>query len=492
MATNINNRLVCNEPHANLDSYYGPYNNVHAAYTALADTTVNGITYTKKYIGLTVGVWKDSSHTEITEYWFKGGLSESNLVEKTSDAGLPGGVKIVTFDKNGGSGVQNSIITDTESKIKLPACTFEKSGDTFKNWSYNGTEIQDSVGAIITIGTSTVVQALWSSSPTPKPSHEITWSAGTGINKITGTANGVAISSRDRVKEDSTIVLTATMNSGYNFSQWSGLPSGTSSNNPVTFTMGTSDIAVTAIGKAVISQYTLTYNSTEGIRELTCMVDGEPKPSGVKHNEGSTVLFTVVPEEGYSVIWEGAPKDAQITDEGKTLTFILRGDTTIRVKGEKKPIETGFYYYGCTSTENGAKGGGEDVTPSGGEGEDVDPSGETGRKWFESADKLISSNKQTSVTIDNGEAKYNILYVVRNTNAAPTCTYDRGDSVRFVPINECGDDEIYNHFVRVNMIEPNTNQTLGDLADKGAYMFVLIDNGKVLADKTFTISIENK
>ena len=54
MATNINNTLVCNEPHANLDSYYGPYVSVEAAFNALADTTVNGVNYTKKYIGLKV------------------------------------------------------------------------------------------------------------------------------------------------------------------------------------------------------------------------------------------------------------------------------------------------------------------------------------------------------------------------------------------------------------------------------------------------------
>ena len=101
MATNINNKLVCNEPHANLDSYYGPYDSVDAAFNALADTTVNGVNYTKKYIGLTVGVW-NSAKTEITEYWFKGGTAKANLVVKTdgSGGGLPSGIKIVTFDKN--------------------------------------------------------------------------------------------------------------------------------------------------------------------------------------------------------------------------------------------------------------------------------------------------------------------------------------------------------------------------------------------------------
>ena len=56
MATNINNKIVCNEPHANLDSYYGPYNSVQDALQTLNSTTVNGVNYVKRHIGLTVGI----------------------------------------------------------------------------------------------------------------------------------------------------------------------------------------------------------------------------------------------------------------------------------------------------------------------------------------------------------------------------------------------------------------------------------------------------
>lgn len=322
MATNINNKLVCNEPHANLDSYYGPYNSVHEAFMALDDTTVNGVNYTKKYIGLTVGVW-NSAHNEITEYWFKGGLNESNLVVKTSDSGgLPSGVKIVTFDKNGGSGVQNSIITDTASQVVLPECTFTKTGETFSCWSYNGT--QKNPGQTITVGSTTVVQAQWSSSPTPKPSHVITWSAETGVSNITGTVNGVAISSGDSVKEGSTIVLTATMNSGYNFSQWSGLPSGTSTSNPVSFAMGTSDISVTAIGRAVTQKYTVSWTNGSNVA-ITGKVGSTTITSGSRVNAGSTVVLTATPDTGYQFeSWTGKPSGA--TEFGEELTFSVNSN----------------------------------------------------------------------------------------------------------------------------------------------------------------------
>lgn len=329
MATNINNRLVCNEPHANLDSYYGPYDSVDAAFNALADTTVNGVNYTKKYIGLTVGVW-NSAKTEITEYWFKGGTAKANLVVKTdgSGGGLPSGIKIVTFDKNGGSGVQNSILTDTTSQVVLPECTFTKTGETFSCWKYNGT--QKNPGQTITVGSTTVVQAQWSSSPTPKPSHVITWSAGTGINKITGTANGVAISSGALVQEGSTIVLTATPNSGYNFSQWSGLPSGTSSNNPVTFTMGTSDITVTATGSAATQYYTVSWSAGTHITSITGKYNGDnPITSGrTQIPAGSTVTLTANVETGCQFSsWSNLPSGVSATSNpvSFTLNNNLRG-----------------------------------------------------------------------------------------------------------------------------------------------------------------------
>ena len=526
MATNINNRLVCNEPHANLDSYYGPYNNVHAAYTALADTTVNGITYTKKYIGLTVGVWKDSSHTEITEYWFKGGLSESNLVEKTSDAGLPGGVKIVTFDKNGADGgAQNSMITDTDGKLVLPQCTLTKTGDTFSKWSYNNREYIK--GDTITIGTSTVVQAVWSSSPTPKPSHKITWSAGTGINKITGTANGVGISSGESVQEGSTIVLTATPNSGYNFSQWSGLPSGTSSNNPVTFTMGTSNITVTATGSAATQYYTVSWSVGTGISSIEGVynTDVPITPGTTEIPAGSQVILTANPQSGYQFKnWSNLPSG--VDPNRNPATFLLNSNLRgISAEGEESPIVISHSLnFSCgdgVTKISGITSGGDIVesgksynhgtvitltailddgyssviwepdnigTISGDSVEftldndvDIKASGEketeksfyyygcngdTGEKWFPSVDQLRYNNKPT-VVIDNSTTKYNILYVVNYVNQAPTISW-QGPILTFSPINNCPYDvnrDIYIHFSEdMGWVERNGNKTAGGLA----------------------------
>ena len=58
-------------PYPQIDERYGPYDSVSAALTAL--------TTSKRCVGLTIGV---KSGNSITEYWFKDGVSDSNLVEK--------------------------------------------------------------------------------------------------------------------------------------------------------------------------------------------------------------------------------------------------------------------------------------------------------------------------------------------------------------------------------------------------------------------------
>lgn len=295
MATNINNKLVCNEPHANLDSYYGPYNSVHEAFVALADTTVNGVNYTKKYIGLTVGVW-NSSHNEIIEYWFKGGLNESNLVLKTCDSGgLPDGVKVVTFDKNGGSGVQNSLLTDTSGQLRLPECTFTKSGDTFKKWLYNGSE--KSEGDIITVTTSTAVKAVWQSTPTQY--YTVLWTNSDNVT-IKGKADR-SISSGDSLPKGTRVTLTATPASGYTLIDWTNKPTGaTKDGNNLTFILNSNTLNITAVVEAETQYYTVSWTNKQNVT-ITGKYNGStPITSGsTQIPGGSRVVLTATPASGY-------------------------------------------------------------------------------------------------------------------------------------------------------------------------------------------------
>lgn len=486
MATNINNKLVCNEPHANLDSYYGPYNSVHEAFMALDDTTVNGVNYTKKYIGLTVGVW-NSAHNEITEYWFKGGLNESNLVVKTSDSGgLPSGVKIVTFDKNGGSGVQNSIITDTTSQVVLPECTFTKTGETFSCWSYNGT--QKNPGQTITVGSTTVVQAQWSSSPKPKPSHVISWSAGTHITSITGKYNGdnPITSGRTQIPAGSTVTLTANVETGCQFSSWSNLPSGVSAtSNPVSFTLNNNLRGVSATAEQVAQEFMLSFKTEgEGVEDVKGLVDGEEASSGSVYPENSSVELTATFTEGYSPVWEGLPDYAVLQADDTIASFPLKESLDIIVKASEGPgpVEDGFNY--CLLTYEGNRRGGEaiDEEPVEGNGDDKN------MKWFETVEEL---RKSEGSTVEIEENNSNYLYVIRNSNINPIISLADGEKTySFIPLNECEDPDIIQYFVEQQQwVESNRNQTKGTLKQYGNFIFIYTDRNSELKGQNIIISI---
>ena len=257
MSTTINNRIICNEVHANLDEYYGPYNSVEQALQTLGSETINGVNYNKRCVGLTIGVL---SNGVITEYWFKNGTGDNDLVEKNTGGGggLPGNLKVVTFDKNGAtSGVQNSVITDTDGNIVLPEPTITKSGTTFSKWSYNG--VQKNPGDVITIGSTTVVQAIWNN-PTPT-TYQLSWDNGIGIEGVTGFKKGeIPINSGEKHEVDTTIKLVADITKGYDEAIWKGLPSGVTpviegSDSIVEFSMPNNNLNINVSGTNVVKYY---------------------------------------------------------------------------------------------------------------------------------------------------------------------------------------------------------------------------------------------
>ena len=69
------------QAHANLDYWYGPYDSVKDAerYTNMDKV---------RAVGLTVGIYKDENHNEITEYWYKKSTNTQSgweLVEKSDN-----------------------------------------------------------------------------------------------------------------------------------------------------------------------------------------------------------------------------------------------------------------------------------------------------------------------------------------------------------------------------------------------------------------------
>lgn len=93
-------------PLPNIDASYGPYVSISAALSAIASE--------KRSVGLTVGI---KNNNIITEYWFQGGIQDSNLILKVTDPNYS-----ATVDKVGSSTVANA-------KVILENKTFKFSFD---------------------------------------------------------------------------------------------------------------------------------------------------------------------------------------------------------------------------------------------------------------------------------------------------------------------------------------------------------------------------
>ena len=130
-----------------MDKRYGPYDSVSAALTAL--------TTSKRCIGLTIGV---KSNDSITEYWFKDGTSDSNLVEKADDT-------YQSYKANGGNKTRNDFYTTLERIVDTSTYVVLHSNvDNVK------VEVTLSDGEVVEIGSSSTTSAT-SDTPTESPSQ---------------------------------------------------------------------------------------------------------------------------------------------------------------------------------------------------------------------------------------------------------------------------------------------------------------------------------
>lgn len=127
-----------------MDERYGPYDSVSAALTAL--------TTSKRCVGLTIGIKSDNS---ITEYWFKDGVSNSNLVEKADST-------YQNYKSNSGDKTKDDFystltkIVDTSTYVILHA-----NADNVK------VEVTLSDGEVIEIGSSSTTSTTSTTSTQP-------------------------------------------------------------------------------------------------------------------------------------------------------------------------------------------------------------------------------------------------------------------------------------------------------------------------------------
>jgi len=321
MNTTINNRIECNEPHANLDSYYGPYKTVKEALKALPEEeTVNGVTYTKRHVGLTVGIGKES----IVEYWFDGGTKDDNLKKKTTDGGLPGGVKIVMFDKNGGSGVQPSLLTDMDGYVVMPEPSVTRSEYNFTGWKL-GDDIYQK-GDLYEASDNAIFVAQWE-----KIKYTVSWNDTDTNAAITGS-----VKNNSQQPSGTLITLTAKPNTGYTFVQWTGL-SGDLTSNPISFKLTADTIGISVETKQDETTYTVEFTYADGVESIKALCkapDEEERNFDSGDNLPLNSIVTLIPIyiEGFSYLkWENVPEEGYEIDDNNGVLKINKLNEPIKV-----------------------------------------------------------------------------------------------------------------------------------------------------------------
>lgn len=90
-----------NAKHANLDVLYGPYDSIQDAIAAIPGRFWDGEEHQDGYrsVGLTFAVYDTPARTTVTEYWFSGGVGDSDITRK---------IVIPTYDSSIGANPQST------------------------------------------------------------------------------------------------------------------------------------------------------------------------------------------------------------------------------------------------------------------------------------------------------------------------------------------------------------------------------------------------
>jgi len=174
-------------------------------------------------------------------------------------------------------------------------------GYAFVNWTANGTEVSTNTSYTFVITANTNLVANF---------KVITYTLNVTAQNGTVSKNP----DQQNYNSGTAVVLTATPNSGYEFTSWSG--DATGSNNPLTVTMN-GNKNITANFTAIPAGFTLNVTAQNGTVSKN--------PNQQNYNSGATVVLTATPNSGYSFTsWSG---DA--TGSNNPLTVVMNSNKNI-------------------------------------------------------------------------------------------------------------------------------------------------------------------
>ena len=173
--------------------------------------------------------------------------------------------------------------------------------------------------------------------PGIRPKHYITVTAGEG---------GSVTSSSNRVMEGESVTITATPNSGYNFTGWYQADTLVTTAAKYTFTMGTADVNFVAmfekVPEAPFNPSSPSEPNEPGIRPkhyitVTAGEGGTATSSSNRVMEGESVTITATPNSGYNFTgWYQA--DTLVTTAAKYTFTMGTADVNFAAMFEKAPV----------------------------------------------------------------------------------------------------------------------------------------------------------
>ena len=221
----------------------------------------------------------------------------STDAEVTVGEGTPLADCTITFNGNGGSGSMDSVTVKAETNYILPACGFTAPADQeFKAWEIGGTEYK--VGDSYTVLGDTEIKALWENSVITPTTYTVT---------VSNDGNGTGTATPSTAVAGTTIILTATPNTGYHFKEWQVISGGVTIKDDK-FLMPNDNVEVKAIfekdAPPAPTEFTITVK-TDG--------NGTASASHAKAVVGTEIRLTATPNKGYHF------KEWQVMSGGVTI-----------------------------------------------------------------------------------------------------------------------------------------------------------------------------
>ncbi|MEO2817576.1 InlB B-repeat-containing protein, partial [Flavonifractor plautii] len=160
----------------------------------------------------------------------------SSDAEVTVGEGTPLADCTITFNAGGGSGSMEPVTVKAGTNYILPECGFTAPADQeFKAWEIGGTEYK--VGDSYTVNGDIEIKALWRNSVITPTTYTVT---------VSNDGNGTGTATPSTAAAGTTIILTATPNTGYHLKEWKVISGGVTIRDDK-FTMPSANVEVKAI-----------------------------------------------------------------------------------------------------------------------------------------------------------------------------------------------------------------------------------------------------